>query len=113
MDFVMDHASFRSYQVAVRAFKQCQKLRLATFLRDQLLRASSSVVLNLAEGSGKDSPQDCRPFYSIALGSVREVQAILDLSSPLPASLRQDADHLGAFVYRLSRSECSAEVRFS
>ncbi len=100
----MIHSNFRSYQVAVQVYKQCQQLRLPSYLRDQLLRASSSVVLNLAEGSGKDSILDRKRFYNIAMGSVREVQAILDLADQVPASLVQSADHLGACVYKLGRS---------
>lgn len=96
--------NFRSYQVAVEVFKEVKKLQLPTYLRDQCLRAASSVVLNLAEGSGKDSAADRRRFYQIAMGSLREVQAILDLADKVPASLRNQTDHLGACVYKLCRT---------
>ena len=96
--------NFRSYQVAVRVFGQVRSLKLPAYLKDQCLRAASSVVLNLAEGCGKDSPADRRRFYQIALGSVREVQAILDLADQVPDSLRTRADHLGACVYKLCQA---------
>ena len=100
----MVHNQFRSYQVAVHVYKECRSLPLPSYLKDQCVRAASSVVLNLAEGSGKDSPADRRRFYQIAMGSTREVQAILDLADRIPASLRSQADHLGACIYKLCRA---------
>ena len=100
----MIHSQFRSYQVAVQVYRQTKTLRLPAYLKDQLLRASSSVCLNLAEGSGKDSPLDRRRYYNIAMGSVREVQAILELADAVPPALLQQADHLGASVYKLCRA---------
>jgi four helix bundle protein len=46
-------------------------------LRDQLRRASTSVILNIAEGSGKFSKNDKKNFYLISRGSVNECVAIL------------------------------------
>jgi four helix bundle protein len=48
-------------------------------LRDQLERASASIVLNIAEGAGRSSAPDKARFYSIARGSATECAAILDL----------------------------------
>ncbi|HAA15970.1 MAG TPA: four helix bundle protein [Cytophagales bacterium] len=45
---------------------------------DQLRRASFSIMLNIAEGSGRFTNRDKRHFYVIARGSVFEVVAILD-----------------------------------
>ena len=100
----MVHNNFRSYQVAVQVFKQARVLQLPAYLKDQCVRAASSVVLNLAEGSGKDSPADRRRYYQIAMGSTREVQAILDLADQVPPSLRDQADHLGACIYKLCKT---------
>jgi four helix bundle protein len=47
--------------------------------RDQLDRASTSIVLNLAEGNGKRShPERCR-YFDIARGSGVECAACLDV----------------------------------
>ncbi len=46
--------------------------------RDQLDRASLSVVLNIAEGAGRRAPRDKARFYSIARGSANESVALLD-----------------------------------
>jgi four helix bundle protein len=48
-------------------------------LRDQLDRASISIVLNIAEGCGRRSPADRGRFYSMARGSATECAAVLDL----------------------------------
>ena len=48
-------------------------------LRDQLDRASISIVLNTAEGCGRRSPADKARFYSMARGSATECAAIVDL----------------------------------
>ena len=48
-------------------------------LRDQLRRASASIVLNLAEGAGEFSPGDKARFYRMARRSASECAAILDL----------------------------------
>jgi four helix bundle protein len=48
-------------------------------LRDQLERASVSIVLNIAEGAGRASPADKARFYAMARGSATECAAVLDL----------------------------------
>ncbi|MCB0317906.1 MAG: four helix bundle protein, partial [Bdellovibrionales bacterium] len=45
-------------------------------IADQLSRASSSIPLNIAEGSGKLTEKDKKRFYSIARGSAMECSAI-------------------------------------
>ena len=49
-------------------------------LADQLERAASSIVLNVAEGSRRRG-KDPRRFYTMASGSASEVVAALDLAS--------------------------------
>ncbi len=48
-------------------------------LRDQLERASLSIVLNVAEGAGRCTPPERRRHFIIALGSVYECAAVLDV----------------------------------
>ena len=48
-------------------------------LRDQLRRASTSIVLNIAEGAGEFSPSDKARFYRMARRSASECAAIIDL----------------------------------
>lgn len=77
--------NFKTYQLALQFHRECEQTKVPSYLRDQLLRASSSVVLNIAEGSGKITPKDRRKFFAIALGS-------------LPSDV---SDQLGACLYRL------------
>ena len=48
-------------------------------IRDQLERASLSIVLCIAEGTGRTSPKDKKRFYSMARGSATECAALLDI----------------------------------
>ena len=49
-------------------------------LRDQLDRASASIVLCIAEGVGRSSRPDKARFYTIARGSATECAAIVDIA---------------------------------
>ena len=48
-------------------------------LKDQLDRAGTSVVLNIAEGAGEFSPPEQQRFYRIARRSAIETAAVLDI----------------------------------
>ena len=96
--------NFRTYDLAVIFYRLAARLKLPRHLRDQLARAASSVVLNLAEGSGRESPADQRRFFTIAFGSLRESQAILDLSTGKCSAAVQCADNLAAHLYKLIQS---------
>jgi four helix bundle protein len=46
----------------------------------QINRSSTSVALNIAEGSGKNSDKDMGRFFDIAIGSTYETIAGLDMA---------------------------------
>jgi four helix bundle protein len=48
-------------------------------LRDQLERAGTSIVLNIAEGAGRISKPDRARFFAIARGSATECAALIDI----------------------------------
>jgi four helix bundle protein len=93
--------NFRTFHQAVNFYQQVVGLRMPTHLKDQLLRAASSVPLNLAEGAAKSSPRDQRRFFEISMGSLRESQAILMIAMPPNHESLKVADQLAAAMYRL------------
>ena len=94
-------SKFRAYQDSVLFYHLACELKLPRYLKDQIERASSSVALQLAEGSGKQGFADRRRYYQMALGSVRECQAVLQLARVRQHEIVEAADRLGAQVYRL------------
>src|SRR5262245_41130398 len=70
------------YRVALEFLALVPRLvpvRGAADLRDQLDRASSSIVLNIGEGAGRFSGPDKARFFAIARGSATECAAVLDV----------------------------------
>ena len=80
-------------------------------VKDQLSRASFSIVLNLAEGSGRFSKPDRRNFFVIARGSVFECVAILDVLNDQQLidgatfdSFLKKADELSRILYTMVKN---------
>ncbi|MDQ5977710.1 MAG: hypothetical protein QG602_682 [Verrucomicrobiota bacterium] len=78
-----DHEKLRAYQEALKfsAWVEpvIERLPAKLAARDQLDRASTSIVLNIAEGNGKRShPDRCR-YFDISRGSALECAACLDV----------------------------------
>jgi four helix bundle protein len=78
-----DHEKLRVYQEALRFVTYTDPIiaglpaKLAA--RDQLDRASTSIVLNIAEGNGKRSRVDRCRYLDIARGSALECAACFDV----------------------------------
>jgi four helix bundle protein len=94
---------FRVFKLASEFYTGCKMVTVPRFLKDQLQRASASIALNIAEGSGKTSPADQRRFYSMAFGSLRECQAIFELEKINDPQLIDQANRLGGMLYKLTR----------
>ena len=96
-------AKFEVYQLSLELYRECQKLSAPHHVKDQLSRASLSICLNLAEGSAKPSMKEKQRFYSIAFGSCRETQALLEIMDQ--AELFKLSDRIGGCLYRLTYRE--------
>lgn len=68
----------KSLNQNILKFLKMQKA-LDYFLKDQLKRASISIVINIAEGSGRFTKPDKRNFYVIARASTYECVSLLDI----------------------------------
>jgi len=80
----LDHERLDVYQVSLDfagwSYELAKRLKaIDRHARDQLLRASQSITLNIAEGCGKLPSPERRRFLQIAGGSARECGAILDI----------------------------------
>ena len=91
----LDCERLHCYRVAVEfqvlAARLVASRRVGATLRDQLDRASVSIVLNVAEGAGRRFARDKANFFTIARGSATECAAVLDLL--LARGLLSPADH--------------------
>jgi four helix bundle protein len=79
---LLDAEKLDCYRLAVEFQALAARLvprRHQAVLRDQLDRASVSIVLNIAEGAGRVSPADKGRFYAMARGSATECAAVIDL----------------------------------
>ena len=70
-------------------------------LSDQLKRASISIPLNIAEGSGKPDGPDRRRYMAIARGSALECGAIIDAARILGAATPSDANEAKVLLERI------------
>lgn len=113
----LDPMNFRKldvYQFAVRLLPAAAQIADAmpqrhAGLADQLRRASVSISLNIAEGSGKTTGVDQRRYYAIARGSAMECAAIIDAGCALELidlTQAKDADAILLSLVRMLSKMC-------
>ena len=106
------HEKLDVYRAAIEyvgwAYRFCEDLTGHRNAKDQLLRASQAIPLNIAEGNGKATEGDRRRFFEIARGSALECGAIQDvlevcgaLGSQENQTRKADLDRIVAMLTRL------------
>jgi four helix bundle protein len=84
-EIYFDHEKLKVYQLAIEfnkfAHQICSKLDFRSDIKNQLDRASNSIVLNIAEGNGKYSKKDKCRYFDISVGSAFESASCLDILS--------------------------------
>ncbi len=81
----MNFKDLIAYQKAKELNRRCLDVirnggaQLPLYFKDQLGRSALSVALNIAEGSGRSTEKDQKHFFIMANGSLREVEALLDM----------------------------------
>jgi four helix bundle protein len=118
----LGHEKLDVYRLAIGyvalAFEEAGTLTgMHRFARDQWLRASQSIPLNIAEGNGKRAEGDRRRYFEIARGSAMECAAIQDVLVVGKALDREESrerkielDRIAAMLSRLGgRGYCVKE----
>jgi four helix bundle protein len=85
---LFDHERLDVYQAAIEFVMLSDEIleelpRGRAYLVDQLQRASSSIILNIAEGAGEYARYEKHRFYRMAKRSATECAAILDIGQKL------------------------------
>jgi four helix bundle protein len=97
--------TFRTLELAIEFYQKTEDLKLSGNLKDQLLRASSSISLNLSEGNAKRTEKEKKRYYHTAYASCQECKTILRLAKIKENEVIDDADKLGAYLYNLLKSD--------
>ncbi len=108
------HEKLDVYRAAIDyvgwAYRFCEKLPGHRNAKDQLLRASQAIPLNIAEGNGKATEGDRRRYFEIARGSALEcgaVQDVLQVCGALTAeeseAVKTNLDRIVAMLTRLGQ----------
>ena len=118
------HEQLDVYRLSLKyvgwVYRFCENLKGHRNARDQLLRASQSIPLNIAEGNGKATEGDRRRFFEIARGSALEcaaAQDVLDVCGALDSEENAEAklllDRIVAMLTKLGQRGYSVREELS
>ena len=83
VSYYFDHEKLRVYQKSIEFIGWIDNLLSTNLVKgstaDQILRASESIVLNIAEGNGKFTSKDRCRYFDISRGSAMECAGCLDV----------------------------------
>ena len=108
---MFNHQKLKCYQVSLDVAKRVPSL-VATwpkgthYLRDQLERAISSVVLNIAEGNGRPGLGERARFFVIARASAAESASVIELAAALKLVAESDSRYLQDQLLQVYRMLC-------
>ena len=76
------HHRLKAYVLSLETAKRVPSLtrNYPYYLSDQLKRAISSIILNIAEGNGRIGPKDRKRFFNIAVASAKESASAFDIA---------------------------------
>ena len=104
----MEFKTLKVYDKAREAYQIIQESIISKIgdrnARDQLHRASLSIVLNIAEGSDRITDPDKKRFYVISRGSAYECYALIDLvkeKTEIITSILQTLEEISKMLYGL------------
>ncbi len=72
-------------------------------ISSQLIRSGLSVVLNIAEGCGKNSDRELNRYLDISLGSLFEVMATVDTLHDIKLIDKKSLDEIYCMVDEISK----------
>lgn len=90
-----------SLEYVAWAYQYCESLKGHRNAKNQLLRASQAIPLNIAEGNGKATNGDRRRFFEIARGSALECGAAQDVLQVCGALSEEENTHNKALLDRI------------
>ncbi len=94
------HEQLDVYRVAIEyvawAYRLCEELQGHRNAKDQLLRASQAIPLNIAEGNGKATGGDRHRYFDIAGARLRNAAAHRMLWRPVGRSRRRPVPKAGS-----------------
>ncbi len=95
----------KAYEVTLKVYRLTENGRFSKDygLRDQIRRASVSVMANIAEGHGRKSNSEFANFLNLARGSAHEAQSHLHIASGLGYIEKQDFDVIYGSLGEISR----------
>lgn len=99
------HEKLDVYRAAIEyvgwAYRYCEELKGHRNAKDQILRASQAIPLNIAEGNGKATDGDRRRYFEIARGSALECGAVQDVLEVCGALSSEDNAKAKALLDRI------------
>ncbi|MFA5203340.1 MAG: four helix bundle protein [Lentisphaeria bacterium] len=99
------HEKLDAYRAAIEyvgwVYHYCEALKGHRNAKDQLVRASQTIPLNIAEGNGKATDGDRRRYFEIARGSALECGAGQDVLQICGALTREENVNAKALLDRI------------